>query len=64
MRHSDFFADEPCQGELVLVECADRIYNLPKGCQVLWCAACGTEFRYRSGGKWVTLIYAGFVDKQ
>ena len=44
VRHSDFFADEPCQGELVPVEYADRMYHLPRRCQVLWCSQCGTEF--------------------
>jgi NMD protein affecting ribosome stability and mRNA decay len=52
------------RGELVSVECADRMYDLPKRYQVLWCSQCGTEFHYQPGSKWVTLIYIGFVDKQ
>jgi len=36
-RHSDFFADQDCTGELVPVESADRLLTLPKGSQVFWC---------------------------
>ena len=64
VKHSGFWDDEPCQGELVIVQDTDRIGDLPPGCQMLWCSRCGTEFRYRPGKKWVTVIYTGCVDKQ
>lgn len=64
VRHSDFFADEPCKGELVAVDCADRIINLPAGCKVYWCSVCGTEFRYRPGVDQVTIIYIGCLNLQ
>ena len=62
--HSDFFVDEPCKGQLVEVESTERMYEIPKGCKVLWCRQCGTEFRYMPGSGAVTLIYTGFVRKQ
>jgi hypothetical protein len=64
MKHSDFWNDEPCNGELMLVEDAVRMAELSSGCQMLWCATCGAEFRYQPESKWVTVIYSGCVDKQ
>jgi len=64
VRHSDFFADEPCTGELVPVEQAEHLADLPKGQRMLWCSVCGTEFRYRLGSEWVKVIYRGFVNTQ
>jgi hypothetical protein len=45
-RHTDFFADQNCNGELVRV--VEGIY---------WCQVCGTEFRYVAGSPWVITIY-------
>jgi hypothetical protein len=63
MRHSDFFADEPCKGELVAVE-SDRILTVAKGHRVFWCTLCGAEFQYQPGSEWVKVIYRGCVDSQ
>jgi hypothetical protein len=55
-RHSDFFADQDCTGELVPVESADRLLTLPKGSQVFWCWCVELSFGISRGQSGWTVI--------